>query len=450
MMDTFAPPANIELEQCVIGSCMIDPDAYRQIEMILNADDFFLAKNRWAWDAFGEMAKRGEVIDVVVACEELAREQRLAEMGGMAYLTRCINQVVNAYHVREYAGRVAELAERRRTIGLASKLVQAAHNENGTFAAEKAKLTMQLQKDGSGARRQIVTARDAVSSLFDEVEYNRRHPLTIPGQVRHLDTGMYALNKLLGGLVVGLHYVAAVTSIGKTAFCLAIAMNVAKRGKRVLFVSPEMPPSQLIERMACAEGRIDSDWIDSGLWPNDGSSYERFIDLCAKIAQWPISILQTGSMQEIQAQAYYIEPDLIVLDGVERLTGGTKDRTHEMRGEIALWASNLAIDPDIMAPVLLPVQIAVKKVEDRSDKRPQLGDVYHTSEIDFITTAAMTLHRMDRWLVGDSIPRNHTMEVTLWKHRTKKRNVPDVCELYFGDYGEIGDMDDREPPPLSF
>lgn len=151
-------------------------------------------------------------------------------------------------------------------------------------------------------------------------------------------------------------------------------------------------------------------------------------------------------MQEIQAQAYYVKPRLIVLDGVERLTGGSKQSTHESRGEIALWASNLSIDPDIMAPVLLPTQIAVKKVEMRDDKRPQLGDVYHSSEIDYITTAAITLHRRDRFLVGDSIPRNNEMEVTLWKHRTKKRSVPGVCTLRFGEYGEITDMSPAHPP----
>jgi len=447
-MQTLAPPYNQQLETSVIGSCFIDPRAYSQIKTILNADDFFLAKNRWVWDALGELSGRGEMIDVVVACDELAREKRLEELGGMAYLVQCINSVASALRVRDYAGRVAELAERRRTIALSSDLVKAAYNENGTFASEKARLTAQLQKD-SGPRRQIITSGEAVNQLYDEVEYNRAHPLK-PGQVRHLSTGIRDLDALLGGMAVGLHYIAAVTSVGKTAFTLSIAANVAKRGEPVLFISPEMPPSQLIERLACAEGRINSNWIDSGRWPNDGS-YERFTNLCGEIGSWPISILQTGSMQEIQAQAYYVKPRLIVLDGVERLTGGTKEKTHESRGEIANWASNLSIDPDIMAPVLLPVQIAVKKVEHREDKRPQLGDVYHTSEIDFIAMAALTLHRRDRYLVGDGIPKNHEFEVTLWKHRTKKRNVPDVKTLRFGEYGEVTDMaSGRTPPPIGF
>ncbi len=437
-MQTLAAPANLQLESSVIGSCLIDPAAYRQIETMLKADDFFLAKNRWIWDAFKELARRGTVIDITIVCDELEREHKLEELGGVAYLGQCVRSVNNAYYARDYAGRVAELAERRRTIGLASQLVQAAHNENGAFASEKAKYTTQLQKD-SGARHQIVPIGDVVNDLYDEVEYNRAHPLK-RGEVRHLDTGIHDLNQLLGGLAVGLHYIAAVTSTGKTAFSLAIAANVARRGESVLFVSPEMPPKQLIERLACAEGRIDSDWIDSGYWPNDGS-YERFVDLCGRIKRdWPISILQTGSMQEIQAQAYYVKPRLIVLDGVERLTGGTKDRTHEERGEIALWASNLSIDPDIMAPVLLPTQIAVKKVEMRPDHRPQRGDVYHTSEIDYITMAALTLHRRDIWLVGDSLKPDYKLEVTLWKHRAKKRNVPGICTLRFGDYGEITDL----------
>lgn len=440
-------PYNVELEQALLGSCLIEPSAYRQAEGIAKSEDFHIVKNAWVWDAIGSLHERGEQADIVILCAELEREKKLANVGGFAYLTQLINAVPSAYRVRDYATRVAELAERRRTIHTASELVKAAFNLNGDFKVEKARLASRILRDskaGSGA----TPVEDAVSQVYSAVEYNISNPLK-PGEVRYLSTGLTRLDHITGGLCPALHLMAAVTHTGKTALCLAIAANVARAGGKVLYVSPEMTPAQLIERMACAQAKVDSDDLDSGRIVQKTDDMARFVKMMGQIASWPICISQAHSMSEIQAQVYAESPlALIVFDGIELVTGAGSERTHEMRGEIARWAANIAIDPDVLAPVLLPGQIALKRVADRKDKRPLPGDFYHSSEPDFITDVKLTLHRRDIWIVDkDKIPPDHILEVAIWKHRLKKRDIPNLARLYYGEYGNIGNL---EPPPVAF
>jgi replicative DNA helicase len=156
-------------------------------------------------------------------------------------------------------------------------------------------------------------------------------------------------------------------------------------------------------------------------------------------------------MQEIQAQIYREAPvDLVVIDGIELINGGKSDRTHELRGEVARWGLSLAIDPDIMAPVIIPAQIATKQVKQRFDKRPLPGDFYASSEPEFATDVTLTLHRQDMWIVDKKeTPPNHELEVTLWKHRLKRKAVPGMVKLRFGDYGDITDLSEQ-PEPIGF
>ena len=308
-MKTITPPSSIELEKSVLGACLIDPGTYRQVESVLSSSDFFFVKHQWVWDAFGYLTARGEPIDYVLVCDELERDKRLTELGGAAYVGQCMNTVVNFTRAREYANRVAELAERRRTIEFASELVKAAGNENGSFASSKMKWTTALQKDSGGVTRGVVSAKDAMSKVWSDIEHNMENQLE-PGEVRHLDTGLKDLNRIIGGLAKGLHMVGAVTSTGKTAFCLQIAGNVAERGRKVFYCSPEMSADMLVERIICARAKIDSRKLDAGTLDDD--ERVRFAHWAGRIATWPLVISENTKMSDIRAQLYHEQPALFV------------------------------------------------------------------------------------------------------------------------------------------
>ncbi len=417
------------------------------MEPLLSKADFFVHKNGFVWAAMGRLAKRGEPIDYALLVDELERGGKLKTVGGGAYIGQLVNSCESFLRARDYALRVADMAERRRAIDVSSDLAQAAHKLDGEFGAEKARLARQLLTD-SGPRRGVVPASEAMQEVYDQIEYNVKNPLR-QGEVRYLSTGLVDLDRLTGGLCLGLHIVGAVTHTGKTAFCLTIAANVAVQGKKVFYASPEMTPAQLIERMVCAQARVDSDHLDSGRIPQD--DYARFIEWQGAIAGWPLVISRADTMQEIRAQIYRECPvDLVIVDGIELINGGGSDKTHELRGEVARWGLNLATDPDVLAPVIIPAQIATKRVSERRDKRPLPGDIYASSEPEMATDVCLTLHRQDRWVVDKKeTPLNNELEVTLWKHRLKKKAVPGMVKLRFGEYGDIADLS-RQAEPLGF
>jgi len=432
-------PHSVELEEGLLGSCILDPHAWRVVNHLVRPDDFYIVKNGWIWEAYRSVKESGQAVDYIILCDELEKEGKLEGVGGTAYVTSLINRA-SVVHAVDYAHRVADLAERRRTIRTAGELAKAAFNLNGTFAPEKAKIARGLRRDVSGGT-DTVSVRDVMQTIFDNVDYNIQHPIA-RGEARFLSTGLPDVDRLTGGLYPGLHVVAAVTHVGKTAFCMAVGANVARAGGKVLFVSPEMTPTQLIERLVCAEARVDSDDLDTGLIKDKPEDFARFVHAQGVISGWDIVVSQARSMHDITAQVYRESPlNLVVIDGVELVTGAASDAPHIARGEIGKWAASLAIDPDILAPVLLPAQIATKQVMNRSDKRPLPGDVYQTSELEFVTDVMLTLHRRDRYVLDTAkMPPDYIMEVTLWKHRLKKRRIPGTVKVRFGEYGEVSSL----------
>jgi len=450
-------PHSVELEEALLGACQIDPAAYRAVQGIAKAHDFYIQKNAWVWEAIGALVEQGNPVDVVLLCDELERRGQLVDVGGAAYIAYLMTSVPSALHAREYAYKLADLAERRRTIAGATELAQAAYNSDGAFHTDKAHILSRLAQDGA-QQAATTSARRAMDKFADRLQYNVEHPLE-PGEVRYLSTGIKDLDCLLGGLCVGCYVVGAVTHTGKTALSLAIAANVAEGiykgqskaapGSKVLYFSQEMTADQLIERIVCARARVSSDDIDSGRIPDD--KWPDIIATQGAISEWPLYISKVDSMAEIAAEAYRHAPvALIVCDGIELITGTDADKTHEARGEVVRWGLHLAQDDDVMSPVWIPMQVSAKALQVRSDKRPTDADLYGSAEPGMGADVVLTLHRDDRWAIDKhSAPPTHEMQVLLWKHRLKKKNVPSVTTLRYGDFGDVTDLA-RQHKPLGF
>ena len=123
-------PHNVEAEESVLGSVLIDPEAIFRVSPFLRADDFFIVKNGWVWDAFLKLHERREPIDFVTVCNEMEARGQLGEVGGPAYISHLINVVPTAIHAEGY-GRIVERASlRRKLLGAASDIAQLAYEES--------------------------------------------------------------------------------------------------------------------------------------------------------------------------------------------------------------------------------------------------------------------------------------------------------------------------------
>jgi len=429
-------------ERALIGSVLLDQGAYRRVRHV-PPDALTDWRRRAVWEAVGDLDDEGHPPDYVLLCDRLEKEGVLGDIGGSAYLAGLSQAVPSALRVDHYAGVVLDYHRRREDVKLAEALASLAMNGGGA-PADRAEIAHRILEGGGG--REPTGARDAAHAVFSEIEHNVAHPLE-DGEVRDLETGLIDLDRITGGLHQGLWAFAGSTSTGKTALALTIAINVALRGRRVAFVSPEMTPEDLMHRVVCAYARLDSRAIERGTLSAD--ELEKAYDVLDWASELDLMIYEEPDAAAIEATVHRLAPlDLIVIDGVELVRGLEAEKMHVQRGEASRWAKAIADHPDVRCPVLLNMQVAVKELKGRADRRPKMGDIYGSSEPEFITDNLIYLHRADVW--EDDV-RKHTnmLDLTYWKCRKRRRTLPATVQFLLDPYGRVRDLSpEREPAPL--
>jgi len=190
-------PSNLEAEEAVLGSLLIDPDAILKVASFLRAEDFYREKHGWIYQAALDLHERREPVDFVTLCDELRRREQLSEVGGAAYITALINAVPTAAHVEHYARIVERTAVLRRLISAAGRIAALAY-EGGENADEVVDQAEQLIFGVSERRirRELVPIKQVMKEVIDRIEYLQKHRDGLLG----VPTGFLDLDKLLGGL----------------------------------------------------------------------------------------------------------------------------------------------------------------------------------------------------------------------------------------------------------
>ena len=259
----FSQPHSRESEEAVLGAVLINPEAYFDIAQILQADDFFIVRNRWVWEAFTRLHERRIPIDYLTVTQELEEMGQLDDLGGPAYITALASQTPSSLHAEAYAGIVEQESIRRRMLASANIMAQLATDRERNVdtiidEAEKTVFAMSERR----IHHDIQPIRAVLSDYYDHVDEMSKRPDEIYG----VPTGLIDLDKLLGGLQKSdLLIVAGRPASGKTGFLLSAAKNAAqKHRKHVAFFSLEMSNEQLVQRLIAQETEIDSQRLRSG------------------------------------------------------------------------------------------------------------------------------------------------------------------------------------------
>ncbi|HJL69242.1 MAG TPA: DnaB-like helicase N-terminal domain-containing protein, partial [Anaerolineales bacterium] len=248
MREDFVHPSNLEAEEAVIGSVLIDPDAYYEVASTLRAEDFYSVKHRWVWNAFTSLHDQHTPIDQLTTQEELDTHGQLEEIGGFAYLTQLVTRVPTAYNVVAYGKLVEEAATRRRLIQAAGEVAKLAYDEKTDIneVVNQAEQTLFGVSEGRSSR-DLTPIRHVAHEYYDHVQqlYDNR------GRIVGVPTGFRDLDKLLGGMQKSdLIVVAGRPGKGKSAFMVSVALNAARTHKqRVALFSLEMSNEQVMQRM---------------------------------------------------------------------------------------------------------------------------------------------------------------------------------------------------------
>ncbi len=369
------PPHNLEAEQSVIGSLLIDRDAVIRIASFVKPEDFFRASHALIYQAILDLYNRREPADFVTVVDELERREKLESVGGVAYLSELLNAVPTAVHV-EYYGRIVErTATLRRLIDAGTEIVSVGFDESidvdeALDQAERAIFGVAQKR----TVRDFHSIGDVLEQYFDKLDFIQQNR----GDLVGVPTGFSDLDKLTGGLQRSdLVILAARPSLGKTSLQLGIAHNAGvKHGKTVAIFSLEMSAEQLVQRLLSMETGVDSHRLRLGYI--DDSEWDQISRAFGRLAEAQIFIDDTASISvmELRSKARRLLAenglDLVIVDYLQLMQGRRSENRVQEISEISRSLKGLARELNV--PVLALSQLS-RAVETRGDHRPLLSDL---------------------------------------------------------------------------
>lgn len=419
--ETTAPaaptiPHSREAEEAVVGAVLINPEVYYDVAQFLQADDFYIHRHKWIWEAFTSLHEQRIPIDLLTLTEELDRKSQLSEIGGPAYLTSLVNQVPSSLNAESYGHIVESHSIRRKMINAANGIASLAYNENSTIDtvmddAEKAVFNVSERR----LKHDVEPIRHVMSVVYDEVgeRYGRSD------EIFGVPTGFIDLDRLLGGLQPSdLLIIAGRPGQGKSGFLLSVAKNASMiHKKHVAIFSLEMSNEQVAERLISQETGIDSQRLRSGKlneadWPIFTHAIEVFSDTQIYLDDTPaITPLQLRTKCRRLHMEYGL--DLVIVDYLQLMGGDT--HTDNRVQEVSYISRNLKVlARELNVPVLAAAQLS-RAVEQRSDKRPVLSDLRESGSLEQDSDVVMFIYRPDQY-EKDTVKQN-VAEIIIGKHR---------------------------------
>lgn len=436
MLEERVPPQNIEAEQAVLGAMLIDKEAIAKVTEILTSDDFYREAHRVIFNAMMELYNKNEAVDMVTITEILKRDNKLEDIGGIAYITSLANVVLTAANVKYHADIVAEKSVLRQLVRVSTEIAAMGYEANddvGTLldTAESRILEISNRKK----KANFTPINDVLMESVQSIE----KLLNNKGGLTGLPTGFADLDKLTSGLQPSDFVIlAARPSMGKTALALNIVQNVALRAHKkvggetrsVAFFSLEMSKEQLVNRMLCAEAGIDSQRLRVGEMHDE--DWTHLWDACDVMSKAKIYIDDTAGItaMDMRSRARRLKAehglDLIVVDYLQLMQGsGKRNSSNDRQQEVSEISRSLkALARELNVPVLALSQLS-RSVESRQVKRPMLSDLRESGSLEQDADIVAFLYREDYY--NPETENKHT-ELIIAKHR----NGPvDTVNLFF-------------------
>jgi replicative DNA helicase len=391
------PPQNLEAEASVLGSILIDSDAFIKVADAVYSADFYDEKNRLIYEAMEKMFQKGAPIDLVTINEELKRSKKL-KIVGVGYLSDLASRMPSSAHIEEHARIVADKAALRRLISTSSEIIERAFEtrEDSGKVLDKAE-SMIFSISEKHNRTNFVSIHDVLAETYERLE--RLHEEKSSG-IRGLATGYSDLDFYLSGLQQSdLIILAARPAMGKTAFALNIALNIAmKLDVPVGIFSLEMSKDQLIERLLCTDAQIDSWKMRTGKLSDE--DFSRLGESMGRLSDAQIFIEDTPNMtvSELRAKARRLQTQhkvgFIVVDYLQLMEGehGSFNEGNRVQEISQISRGIKALARELNVPVMALSQLS-RAVEQRSPQIPQLSDLRESGSLEQDADVVMFIYR---------------------------------------------------------
>jgi replicative DNA helicase len=424
------PPQNTDAEASLLGAILIDADAIVKIADTITGNDFYDERHKRIYEAIKQLYDKHSPVDVLTLSDQLKGTGFLDMVGGAAYLTELTNFVPTAAHVEQYAEIVAQKSLRRRLIKASQDIVGLGYDESNTLQQLIEDAEARLFEVSQRHIKQDVTSLETIlAESFERLDELHKDK----GKIRGIPTGFKDLDSILAGLQRSdLFILAARPSMGKTAFALNLAHNVAVQAKEaVLVFSLEMSKEQLVDRMLSMESGVNAWALRTGnLTDND---FEKIGEAMGTLSEAPIYIDDTPGITvsdlrtKARREAHTRPLGLIIVDYLQLMSGGGKfgsdfNRVQEI-SEISRGLKGIARELNV--PLIALSQLS-RSVESRSPQIPQLADLRESGSIEQDADVVAFIYR-EEYYNPDTENRN-IASILVKKHR----NGPtDNVDLYF-------------------
>lgn len=411
------PPQSLDAEESVLGAMMLAPGAIAAVSEVLEDGDFYRESHAKVYRAALALYAKGEPVDAITVVDELEERGELENVGGRARIHELASLVPATANAGHYARIVREAATLRGLIRAGGEIARLGWEGVGepvelVDRAEQILFALSQQRvhgDFTHIEQLLKESFERITQLFES-----------GADVTGLPSGFRDLDKLTSGFQHGnLIIVAARPSMGKSAFGLCVAANLAIRHRTPVAVfTLEMSTAEVTQRLMCSEAKVESQRLRTGrLAPDD---WPRLTAACDKLAKAPIYVDDTGSvtMMEIRSKARRLKskhPDLglIMIDYLQLMTSGTSAENRVQ--EVSQISRNLKLlARDLELPILAMSQLS-RAVEQRHDKRPILSDLRESGSIEQDADLVAFLYRDDYY--DDASDQQGIAEVILAKHR---------------------------------
>ncbi len=425
------PPHDTEAEESVLSSMLFDREAIGSAYEILHGDDFYRPDNKAVYETMVEMFSRGIPVDIVTLSDKLSEKGLLDQVGGREHVLKLASAYYTSANIKHHAKIVLEKSTLRRLIKAAAEIVS-----NGYDAREEVEVILEH------AEKSIfdIVQRRNTSDFFHIQEVlntalNRLEELSQQqGYITGLETGFADIDKVTAGLQPSdLILIGSRPSMGKTAFMLNISQHAAVRKNiTTAFFSLEMSKEQLVNRMLCAEAKVDATRMRTGRL--DESEWVKIAESTGPLSRAPLYIDETPgiSFAEMRAKCRRLKIEknlgLVVIDYLQLMSGSSAYRAAESRQlEISEISRSLkALAKELQVPVLTAAQLS-RAVEARKDHRPMLSDLRESGAIEQDADVVAFLYR-DEYYNKETLKKGQA-EVIIAKQRNGPTTTVELMYL---------------------
>ena len=425
-------PHDIEAERSLLGSMLISIDACHEILSLATKEDFYLDSHRILFDAMQSIDHQNNPVDVTTLTSYLMDKKLLDKIGGVEYLLQLSESVPTTAHSQYYLKILNEKSLLRKLIQQSTQIIENAYGEVeniNDFIGESEKNFLSVTRDRNAGEFKDV--KTVIQNVTDRLVMLQK----ADGEISGVKTGYYDLDKLTSGFQKGdLIILAARPSVGKTAFALNVAYNVAyKADEAVAVFSLEMPAEQLIQRVICSAGSLKAESLRSGAILKE--SNERYYAAADKVSKCNLYIDDTPGLK------------MIIIDYLQLISGPANSKESRQQEVSDISRQLKMIARELSVPVIALSQLS-RSVEKRDNKRPVLSDLRESGAIEQDADIVSFIHREDYQDPKKEAETQGATDIIIAKHRNGA--LADIRLVFLKQYSKFANpaRGDQQVNPL--